>query len=78
MIFLFYVWWKFVKMIRRKILWSSLGTAAEEKSSQTGGVGGAPPLTNRMEQGMEVENEEEMEELNFIPSAVREPRWPQV
>ena len=27
-------------MIRRKILWSSLGATAEEKGSQTGGVGG--------------------------------------
>ena len=35
----------------------------------------APALTRGMEQKMEAEDEKDMEELSFVPSAVSEPRW---
>ena len=43
------------------------------ESAETQDYVSAPPLTSCMEQTME--DEEEMEELSFVPSAVSEPRW---
>ena len=34
-----------------------------------------PPLTGSVEQKMVEEDKEGVEELNFVPSAVSEPRW---
>ena len=45
------------------------------ESAETQDYVSAPPLTSCMEQTMETEDEEEMEELSFVPSAVSEPRW---
>ena len=48
--------------------------AVRVESAETEDYVSAPPLTSRMEQRMEAGNEEEMEELSFVPSAVSEPR----
>ena len=73
--------------IRRKdseedqILFPSQGATAEKKSSDTCSVSAetqdyvsTPPLTSSMEQEMTAEDEKDMEELSFVPSAVSEPR----
>ena len=62
--------------------WPSHGAVAEKMSSNTGRsrwrhkiVFQRPPLTSHLDQRLEADNEEEMGELSFIPSAVSEPRW---
>ena len=45
------------------------------ESAETQDYVSAHPLTSCMEQKMEAEDEKDMEELSFVPSAVREPRW---
>ena len=45
------------------------------ESAETQDCVSAPPLTSCMEQIMEAEDEKDIEELSFVPSAVSEPRW---
>ena len=53
---------------------ASGSAVAEKKSGNTCGVGGDARLCLST-QWTEEENEEEFEELSFIPGAVSEPRW---
>ena len=52
---------------RKAVVWVESAETQDDVSAR--------PWTSRMEQGMETENEEDMEELSFLPSAVSEPRW---
>ena len=45
------------------------------ESAETQDYVSALPVTSCMEQSMEAEDEKDMEELSFVPSAVSEPRW---
>ena len=45
------------------------------ESAETQACVSALPLTSCMEQKMDAEDEKDMEEVNFVPSAFSEPRW---
>ena len=45
------------------------------ESAETQYYVSGPLLTSRMDQKTEAEDENDMEELSFVPSAVSEPRW---
>ena len=48
---------------------------ARAESVETQDYVAAPPLTSCLEQKIEAEDQKTMEEVSFVPSAVREPRW---
>ena len=64
----------FQKHGRSAATFASRSAAAEKKSSSTCGVGGRRKTVSEPQWIVE-ENEEEMEEVSFAPSAVSELRW---
>ena len=79
----FCVKWELVRKMRREIRDLSVKSRRRREDEEFYGLESvktqdcvsAPPLTSRTKQRREAENEEEMEELGVIPSAVSGPCW---